>query len=427
MFIARSAARIRFARRAFLLAGLLPCAALVGWALLLRSGSHREAVRREWERCVGLPVGLTAVEHVRPGAVRARGCSLAAFDGRPAFSAPAVEVETSADEVRIRIESLACDESGARLLAGLATEWLGRGARFRRDVVVEIASLSWLVPGVEAAAAPLRIECVIQGDDRAVRLVRTGTGGGADEVRVVRTAAADAPGGATICVDAACAEPVPLAILAAVAADATGIAVGLGGRATVTGTVSATRDATGWSGSARGGVAGVDLESCTAALAGRAVGRADLDIGRVEWQDGRIAACEVECRAAGGRVERRLLDALVNVLGCSQGVAFAGRAGETDRAFDAAGGQLRVDAAGFELRGRPEIGGALAVVDGAAILLPPATPVRAERVAWLLATPDAVYVPSAGAGSWLMSIMPRPDGSGERASRAGPPIPTRGF
>jgi hypothetical protein len=50
-----------------------------------------------------------------------------------------------------------------------------------------------------------------------------------------------------------------------------------------------------------------------------------------------------------------------------------------------------------------------------------------ERIAWLLAPPTAVYVPSAGSGGWLLSILPRGGAARDRTSQAGPAGETRDF
>jgi hypothetical protein len=63
------------------------------------------------------------------------------------------------------------------------------------------------------------------------------------------------------------------------------------------------------------------------------------------------------------------------------------------------------------------LGGALAVVDGIALVDPPGTVLPAERLAWLLAPPGAVFVPSGGPGAWLLDVMPR----AEQATRPGLP------
>ena len=252
MFIARSARRIRFARAAFLIVGLLPCAGLVAWAVQRHSAAHRDAVRGDWERAVGLPIGVASVEHPLPGTIRARGCALATADGRQVLAADSVEVEASAGEVRLALAALDCDPAGAAALAGLAAEWLERGARFRRSVVIDVAAFAWTVPGASGraertAVGPVRIECVVQGDTRAVRVVRRGAADGADEVRVVRSAGAgDAGAGDAhpqdhVEIEASWSEPLPLAILAAVAAQRTVADLPLGRAATVRGRLGADR------------------------------------------------------------------------------------------------------------------------------------------------------------------------------------------
>ena len=71
MFIERSAGRIRLARLTFVVVALLPCAMLAAWAFARGSAGHREAVRVRWQQSIGLPLTIGAVEHPRPGVVRA--------------------------------------------------------------------------------------------------------------------------------------------------------------------------------------------------------------------------------------------------------------------------------------------------------------------------------------------------------------------
>jgi hypothetical protein len=107
MFVARSAARVRLARIAFLLLGLAPAAGLVAWAAHRRSDAHRAGIERRWQEAVGLPLTIGRVEHPRPGVVRGRDCVLPATPDRPAILLPLVEVESSADEDRIRVDRFA--------------------------------------------------------------------------------------------------------------------------------------------------------------------------------------------------------------------------------------------------------------------------------------------------------------------------------
>ena len=431
MFVPRSARRVRFARAAFVLAVLLPSAALVAWAVHRHSAAHRDAIRSAWEQTLGVPVTVESVEHPLPGVVRARGCALGAADGRPLRATGAVRVEHSPTEVRVAIDAIDCDAAGAVLLAGLADDWLWRGPRFRRDVVVDVADFAWVVPGGDGRddrrpLGPVRIECVEKGGDRAVRVVRRDAHEGGDEVRIVR-AGVDGADGDRIEVDASCAEPVPVPILGAVWGRSAGVPWPLGGAAAVRGRLTAVLAGGRWSGSAAGRVEGVDLAACTGGFTARASGTMDVAVRQVEWRGGRLATAELACDVTGGKIDQRLLDGLVSTLGCRAGAAYVGAAVERDRAFDAAGCEIRVDGRGIEVGGAARLGGALAVTGGRPLLEAPAGIVPPERLAWLLAPSGAVYVPSSGPGSWLMSILPRGGAAVERTSQAAPDAGSGGF
>lgn len=403
MFIERSAGRIRVARMVFLLAGLLPCLALVAWAVHLRSAGHREALRLDWQTRIGLPLAIDSVQHPRPGVVRAFGCRLTGPDGG-IIVLPAVEIESSATEVRLRIERLVCDTAAARLLGGLARDWLAEAARFPRDCVVAIDGFSWdTLP--TAAAAPLRVECVARNGTRAVRTVLGASRDGRlDEFRVVHSAAtADMP--ERLEVEGECRAPVPLAI----AASLLGVEASAADGALATGTVHAVRDDGAWSGTAAGRIDGLDLNRCTARLQARAAGEATAVIRRLAWSSGRIRDAEIECTVSRGRVEQRLLDGLVSMVGCRPGAAHRTVLGANERPFDAAGCVVRIDARGIELLSGPRLGGGLAVADGVPIVEPPGHVLSPDRLAWLLSPPGAVSVPSAGPGAWLLDVVPRPE------------------
>jgi hypothetical protein len=434
MFIPRSARRIRIARTAFVLGAILPCAALVAWAVHRHSAAHRDTLRARWEQAVGLPITVTTVEHPLPGVVRARGCTLATADGRPALELAGVDVETSPTEVRLGIAALACDPAGAGVLAGLAEEWLLRGARFRRDVVIDVADLAWELRGADGrterfAVGPVRIECVAQGDDRAVRIVRRAAEPGDDEVRLVRSArdGETAAAGERLDIEASITTPLPYAVVAAVVGSGPVAALPVGPSATVTGRLTGSRALGRWAGTARGLLAGVDLAACTATLPAGAVGTMEVDVRSIEWRDGRLAAGDVACSAAAGRVDRRLLDALVSTVGCRAGAAYAGGIGDREAAFDALGCAVRISGRGVELEGDGRLGGAVVVAAGRPLLDPPRGVVPVERLAWLLAPPGAVYVPSSGAGAWLMSILPPAGAALDRTSQAGGEPAADGF
>lgn len=422
MFVARSARRIRFARLAFVAVGLVPCAAVGAWAVHRNSTAHRDAIRRDWEQAVGLPIAMGSVEHPLPGVVRVRGCRLLAADGAAVVDVPKVTVETSPTEVRLGVASLACDPAGAALLAGLAAEWLERGARFRRDVVIDVDDFAWQVPAADGRPrryerGRVRIECVVKEGDRAVRIVRRdGEDEGGDEVRIVRSGGADR-GSDRLDVEASCAEPLPFPILAAVVGRGPVAGLLLGGSALVRGGLTAARVDGAWSGTATGRVEGIDLTSCTSALVARASGTMDVRVEGMEWRGGRITAAECVCQASSGRVDRRLLETLISTLGCRAGAAYVGAVAERDAVFDALGCALRIDGRGVAVAGVPHLGGAVVTAGGRPVLDPPAGIVPVERLAWLFAAPGAVYVPSSGGGSWLMSVLPN-GGTVERSAGA---------
>ncbi len=425
MFVARSARRIRLARAAFLLGGLLPCAVLATWAVHRQSAAHREAIRGRWEQAVGLPISVAAIEHPLPGAVRARGCAMAAAHGGAVLAAERVDVVSTPTEVRVGIATLECDPPGAAALAALAGEWLERGARFRRDVVVDVAEFSWLVVGRDGRPerrplGAIRIECVAKEGGRAVRIVRRDADDGADEVRIVRAATeGDANGPGRLDLEAMLSEPVPMAILAAVVAEDGPLRrLSLGSAALVSGRLTAARAGGGWSGTATGRIVGVDLAACTAGLPAGASGCMDLDVAGLAWRDGRLESADVVCAAAGGRVDRRLLESLVATVGCRPGPAYGEALADREFGFEAFGCRMCIDGRGIGLSGVNGHGGSLAHVDGRSLLDPPANAVPIERLVWLLAAPDAVYVPSSGAGAWLMSWLPGGGGSVGRTSRA---------
>lgn len=421
MFVARSAARIARARAAFVLIVLLPCLGLGAWALHRRSAAHRDAVRLAWQRQVGLPLTVAAVEHPRPGVIRARDCVVAANDGRPAIALPLVEVETTATEVRLRIDRLRCDAAGAAVLATIAGDWLERGARFDRHCVIEITDFAWDPPaGSGDAPSSMRVECVVQQGDRAVRIVRPTAAGSDDEVKIVRHIDAGTGGdreaertAVRFEIEADCRRPLPLPILEACARGTPLSGCDAGDDASVTGMLRATCDVSGWNGVARGVIEQVDLAVCTAALAGGAAGEATITVDDLRWTSNRIEACNVACTARRGRIEQRLLDTLVGTLGCRPGMAYGPSDGR-GRPFDAAAWRLWVDHRGAELRAAADassaLGGGLAAVGGRSIIDPPAGGFPVDRLAWLLAPPGATFVPATGPGAWLMSILPRPSG-----------------
>lgn len=403
MFIERSAARIRLARTAFVVVGLVPCIALVAWALHLRSTGHREAIRGRWQQVVGLPLSIDAVEHPRPGVTRARGCTVLGADGAPLANVPVVELESAVDEDRITIDALRLDTRSAAAIGDLAREWLRRDARHPRNCIIEVADFGWSSGGESGGtvASGLKVECVAQGGSRAVRLVRRG--GTPDEVRIIRVVAGGAGSAReSIEVEARCAEGVPAAVLAAAA----GWTLGPLAAAPATlarGEVVARWSDGLWSGSCRGEVAGVDLAAAARAVDARAAGTARIRCDRLAWQEGRLSDAEVAVDVGSGWVDAALFDRLVLALGCRPGPTAAG---EPLRTFDRAACVLRLVAGGVSMLPGADVADGLASLGAVALLQPPTAPVPFERVAWLASPPSSTFVPASGAGAWLMSVVP---------------------
>ncbi len=428
MFIERSAGRIRFARTAFLLVCLLPCAAIAGWAVHLRSAAHREAVRSRWQQVVGLPLVIGAVEHPRPGMVRATRCAVLTPTGERALEIPAIELESALGEDRLRVGMVRVDAAAATLLGELAREWLRRDARHLRNCVIEVGDFGWSGGPHEAADAEsrppagVRVECVAQGGSRAVRIVRRGEA--EEQLRVVRTVVEE-NGRAVegIEVEARWTEAVPLPILASLAGCAADAVDAAGPAAVASGEVAAVLGAAGWTGTARGRVEGVDLARSTSVIQARAAGRAAVVIDRLAWRDGRLEDLVAECSIGAGWIESGLFDRLVIALGCRPGPA-APAAGPV-RSFDAAGCVLRLEGGRLVMTAPSTIAGGIAVAGGVIVLQPPAAGIPFDRLAWMLSPPAAPFVPAGGPGGWLMSILP-PAGRGDTGNKRASNPPSGG-
>ena len=426
MFIERSAARIRLTRTLFVLLAVLPCAGLCGWATVRHSSGHREAIERHCEQMIGLPLAIGSVEYVRPNVMRLRDCRLSAASGAVVLLAPAIEVESLSSELRVTLGRLDCTPELARVLAGLARDWLRQPARFPVDCVVDVDDFSWRPrqsATAGAAARPLHVECVAANGSRAVRVRRnTDSGQAPDEVRVVAGNLADAAGGEKMVphsdgirsvglgdaegmeVTGTITEPLPIAVFEALAGLEAG-ALPLGEEASLSGTLGAWLDAGVSRGSARGRIERIDLAAASLHLPHRVSGEALLVIDQIEWSRGRITDCECQCSVSRGRVGQRLLDACVSALGCRPGPAFRSLARDEVRSFDDVSALLRINSAGIELHAAPERSGSLARTQGLSILEEPQLAVPLDRLAWLLAPPGAVVVPASRTTAWLLGFF----------------------
>jgi len=435
MFIERSSARIRLVRTLFVLLGVIPCAGLGGWATLRQSAGHRQAIERRCGQVLGLGVRIERVEHLRPDAVRLWGVVVAAPAGAAVLSLPSVDLESSSTEVRVRLGRVACTPRLARTLADVAEQWLRQPARFPFDCVVDVGEVSWSTsdarPGGEAqggavVVAGLRVECVAAEGSRAVRVVRRDAGGrgdAIDEVRVLASAAAEAGGGGSAAdvrleVTGSLATPVPVGVLES-CCDAEAGSFACGKSAAFSGRFDSWYEGGRWSGTAQGRVERIDLAEASAHRPYRLSGDAALAIERIEWARGRITAVDGTFQASRGTVEQRLLEGLVNAIGCRPGPAYRSPLGEQVRAFDEAAGRLRIGPYGVDLRAAPGRAAALANVRGTALLEEPPAAVPVSRIAWLMSPAGSVAVPASPATGWLLDLFPESFVEGESSQNRG--------
>lgn len=446
MFIERSAARVRTTRTLFVLLGILPCAGLCGWAAVLHSDWHRQAVERTVERAVGLPCRIGGIEHLRPGAARWRDVRLSAPSGRVLLAVPAIEVECSPRELRVAIGRVECSPDVAEGLRNLAHEWLERPARFPLDCVVDVAEFSW-GPGprpspaargtdrTDGGAGGLHVECVAAHGSRAIRVRRDNAARQqADEVRLVAhgprdaggPAPAEAPpeGDASLEIRGDVAEPLPIAVFERLAGFPAA-ALPWGDEAAVCGTLDAACVAGVWSGTARGRIDRLDLAATSRHLPHRLAGEAAIDVDQLAWSRGRVTSCDVRLAVGRGRFGQQLLDALVAACGCRPGPAYRSLARDDVRDFDDLSIVARIVAGGMELRAAPGRDGAIARVAGISILDEPRSRLPLAGLAWLLSPPGIAAVPASKSAALLLrwldlsptSVAVAPQPAGEPPAR----------
>lgn len=409
MFIEQSAGRIRVMRTLFVLAGVLPCALLVGLAVWRHSARHVEAVERECEALLGVPLEVGGIRHLRPGAMRLEQVALLAATGEPILALPALDVEVSATEVRLATQRLECTPRVVAALAEVGAAWLGEPERFTKAWVVDVAEV--VCPAAPGAAAMrttgIHAEGATAADARAVRVRREPQG--RDEIRVQSSpcvGATDAAGGRRIELHANIDEPLPVALVAAMAGLTPAAARAAGPAAVVQGSVAAVHEAGQWSGALSGTLGRIDLAAVTARAMHRMTGEADLEVTALDFAQGRLVTGEASLSAVAGRVPQDFLNAVVNVLGCRTGPAFRSLASEVVRGYDDVACRVRIDGRGLTIRAPGDRAGAVMRFQGLAILEEPTDSVPAERLAWLLAPPGRVPVPASDATAWLISRLP---------------------
>lgn len=393
MFIEQSVARRRVVRLLFVVAAFLPCVGLAAAAWWRQSAGHVAAVAREAAAHLGMPVAIGGVEHPRPGVMRLSGVVVG-----DALVVPAVEVETTAAEVRLRVPAIDCSPAAAGVLAEMIGEWLYRAARFPRSWVVDVGDVAWLAAdGSRLEAGGWHGECVVGEGARAVRLRREPAT--AEEIRL--RCGADG-----LAVEATLEAAVPAAVVAAFTGGGAAWSDALGSHAVVRGTVQATRDGGGWTGTAAGVIERIDLASVCPGGGGRLQGEAALTVAGLDVAASRVERCDLQLTAGRGAIAQDLLDDLVSSLGCRPGPAYRALGGDSPRRFDGLACRILLDADGLRLRAATGPGSGLVRSQGLTVLEESAAPVPPTRLAWLLSPAGRPPVPASEASGWLISVLP---------------------
>ncbi|MEI6241172.1 MAG: hypothetical protein WCR51_12345 [Planctomycetia bacterium] len=403
MFIEQSAARRRVVRMLFLLAAVLPCGVLAAAAWWRHSAAHVAGVGQDASAHLGLPVSVGAIVHPRPGVRRLSQVTVGGSARGDALAVPELEVETAAGEVRVRVPRLECSPEAARLLAGIAGEWLSRPARFPAAWVVDVGEVTWLPTSAVHGRAPVgwHLECVAVDDSRAVRCRREPSS--VDDVRV-----RSGPDG--LVVEGDVREAIPVAILAAIVPGFSGWADAVGAQAVVRGSIDALSNADGWSGTIAGTIEHAALDGVMAGGGGRAHGEATITVTTLRFTAGRIVACDMLVSASAGTLPQGLLEGLVGSLGCRPGPAYRSIAGDPVRRFDRLACRIVFGDGVLSIRSAEGRGGSLISAQGLSLIDEPPDGVPATRLAWFLSPGGGPAVPASPASAWLMSVLPESGG-----------------
>ena len=421
MFIEQSAERIRLIRALFVLAGILPCAALVSFAVWWNSARHVAEFERECATLLGMPVEIGRIEHLRPGTLRLEGVAVRADTGEMVLQMPTFEVESSATEIRLATGRLECTPRAVAFLAQKAGDWLGQPERFSKALIIDVGEVVWRLDDFAQTPLPsagrpagIHAECVSVAGVRAVRVRREPQT--ADEIRVqstivpaaeaANTAAGSAASTRRLNVQGVIDEPLPAAIVAALAQMPASAGLTPGRDALIRGRITAVCGAGRWSGECAGVLERIDLATCTANATHRLTGEADVTISSLRFDRGRLVNCDADCSAAAGRVSQAFLDAIAGVLGCRAGPAFRSLASDQIRSYDDLACRIRIDERGLTIRAPGDRAGVVMRSQGLALLEEPAEPVPTERLAWLFSPPGRVPVPASDESAWLLSWLP---------------------
>lgn len=403
MFVEQSIARLWRVRMAFVLICLLPAVGLVTWAMIRSSVFHRVAVADAASKLLGTTVTIDELDHPQPGGLRLSGVQIGGM------KLASVEVETTRDEVRMRLGSATCSSRTVPLLASLARRWLNEPAWFDRNCVLDIGRLSWEHETLDGTEGPLRVECVAAGSGRAVRVFRPGLS--ADELRVVRIdaeAVGTPPFTERYEVEANLSAAIPAAVVTAACGESTLGQWKLGPHSLLDGRLRASWSNGEWSGEAAGKIMQVDLAQATADLPNRLEGMAGITVQELVWTGDRLTAIDLICVAPRGGVDQAWLDGLVSIMGCRAATAFRDPLNTGFRDFERLGCRVTIDTAGVRLRAIPQQAGCLVESQGLPLIKEPVGHASLDRLAWLLSGTAPPAVPGTPTTAWLLSVLPLP-------------------
>lgn len=432
-------------RGLFLCVCLIPSAGLVGWGWHWRGDAHRESVLEAASTSLGCRLTAKSLEHPLPGVLELHGLRATLGPGGERIEVDSVRIGRHEGVVRVTLPhwrgTSPAFASAARLLRG----WLDEPLRHPMDWVVEVGSLGF-DSAEDVALDGVRVECVGDGDTRAVRIRREPFDG--DELRVRRKSPESdeaepiEPGAsagsviATTEVDAELSRPVPLAWFGAVTEEWSRSAARLSGR--VSGRLALQWRGTSSDASCTGGGAfridSMDAASWAAwvGVPSTLEGRMTIDVEEMRIEQGRIPQATALLRIESGVVSRAILDRCVDQIGCLPGEAFesirtsvrggvpigataADMAGDV-RPFALLSCRLTVREGWLSIEppdGRRTI---LEAPDGRCILMAPTAAVSVERVAWAFAPASARMVPLS---PMLEAIVPFLGGGDVRSVPAG--------
>jgi hypothetical protein len=408
----------------FLLLCVAPTAVVLGWAAVWRSSWHAESEARQLALRLGAKVSFSAVRHPRPGVVVYEGFQLSdPAGGTAALRCRAVEAgwvregdfeHRDRDFLVVRLTGAEVEESRFDELRRLADRALARRTGWSAACVkIEAGDVTLLTDRGPRplAAVQARMESLARGTWARLGFRPDPQSDESCAVCISRDEQAETP---AVYLDLKTGNAGLPASLLALGWNEWAI---LGAEASFRGTAQADRSPKGWSGSATGRIAGIDLRAFVAGQAPHAMsGSADLTLDALEFRNGRVVRASGSLIAPqGGAVSRSLLDAV------RRSLALTVKAEGTYLTvpFDQLAFAFAIESGRLTLQGRCPLGGqdatAVLIGRGEAIVESPASQsLPLTALAEMLAPVGAAHVPLGPQTHWLLQRFALGDGSADR-------------